>query len=240
MSTVPAGQGGPDVQPIKGTLLSALAPADRDHLLALGDRRRFAEHDVLLRQGDPTDHVLVLLAGWVRVYSTNVVGQEVVLAIRGPGDVLGELGALHGWTRTVSLRAMEPVRVLQLRRQQFVDCLRERPDIAIALVKQVSTRLRDTETALQEFATQDVSRRVAGHLLRIARQHGVEGPDGIELDIPLSQQEIANRVGASPRGVARAMAMLRDRGMLTTARRRIVIVRPSLLRSFAGNQPNGR
>lgn len=228
-----------EIQPVKGTLLSALTSADREHLLAVGEQRLFDTDDVLMRQGDPTDHVLVMLAGWVRAYSTNREGQEVVLAVRGPGDVLGELAALHGWPRTISLRAMERVQVLQLRRQQFLNCLYERPGIAIALVKQVSTRLRDAEAALLEFATQDVSRRVAGYLLRIAGQHGIADDNGIELGISLSQQDIASGIGASPRGVARAMAMLRDRGIVTTAPRRIVIVRPDVLRKFAGHTQNG-
>jgi CRP/FNR family cyclic AMP-dependent transcriptional regulator len=229
-----------NIEPIPGTLLSSLAAEDSDYLLSLGERRRFEENDVLLRQGDPTDHVLVVLSGWIRAYSTNQDGNEVVFAVRGPGDLLGELAALHGWTRTVSLRAMEQVQVVQLLRRQFIACLHDRPKIAIALIKQVSTRLYDAETALLEFATQDVSRRVAGYLLRISRQHGIQRTEGIEVGMPLSQHEIATRVGASPRAVARAMAILRERGIITTTPRRIVIVRPDVLRSFAGRVPNGR
>lgn len=224
-----------DDEPVSRSPLYPLTPADRDHLLAIGEQRMFDEDDVLIHQGDPTDHVFVVLAGRVRAYSTNRDGHEVVLAVRGPGDVLGEVAALHGWPRTISLRAMDRVHVLQLRRQQFLDVLRERPEIAIALVKLVSIRLHEADAALLEFATQDVSRRVAGYLLRIAGQHGVADADGIQLGVALSQQEIANRVGASPRGVSRAMAMLRDRGMVVTAPRRIVILRPEMLRSFAGN-----
>jgi CRP/FNR family cyclic AMP-dependent transcriptional regulator len=229
-----------NVQPVKGTLLSAMAPTDCDYLLSLGEVRRFPENAVLLQQGDPSDHVFVVLFGWSRAYSTNSDGQEVVLAIRGPGDLLGELAALHGWPRTVSLRAIEPVEAVQLRRHQFLDALLERPEIAVALIKQVSTRLHDAEMALLEFATQDVIRRVAGYLLRMARQHGIQRPDGLEVGVPLSQQEIACRVGASPRAVARAMSILRERGLIATSPLRVVIVRPDLLRSFARHVPNGR
>lgn len=228
-----------DGQPTEGTLFAYLEPVDRAYLVSLGDRRRFAEGDVLLRQGDPTDHVLVLLSGWVRIYSTGRDGQEVVLALRGPGDVLGELAALHGWDRTASIQALEPVGVAQLRSARFLDCLNARPTIAIAMIKQMSTRLREAEMALLDFATQDVSRRVASYLARMARQHGIPGPNGIALSVPLSQQDIANRVGASLRGVARAMAVLRERGIVVSARRRIVIARPDVLRSFAGNVPDG-
>lgn len=231
-----------DSQVADGSLFGYLDRDDRAYLLELGESRRFDRGDVLLREGDPTDHVFVLSSGWVRVYSASPDGQEVVLALRGPGDLIGELAVLHGWNRTVSIAALEPLVVVQLRAAQFVGSLRDRPGIAIAMIKQTSARLREHEQALLEFATQDVSRRVAGYLLRMARQHGLPGPRGVALSVPLSQQDIANRVGASLRAVARAMAMLRERGLVVTTRRGIVVARPEVLRSFVGpaNVPNGR
>ncbi|HEX4703577.1 MAG TPA: Crp/Fnr family transcriptional regulator [Pseudonocardiaceae bacterium] len=228
-----------DIRPVDGTLLGYLGTPDSDHLVSLGVRRHFAEGDVLLRQGDPTDHVLVLLSGWVRVYSLTQDGQETVIALRGPGDAVGELAALHGWDRTASVQALAPVEAVQLLRHQFIECLHHRPTIAVALIKQMSIRLREIESTLLDVTTLDVSRRVAVYLLRMARQHGTPNPAGTDLGMPLSQQDIANRVGASLRGVARAMALLRDRGIVVTTRRRIVIARPDVLRSFAGNMPRG-
>jgi CRP-like cAMP-binding protein len=222
-----------DIEPARNSLFSYLASTHREYLVSVGERRRFAEGVVLLRQGDPGDHVFVVLSGWVRIYSTNANGDDVVIALRGPGDILGELAALHGWSRTVSVEAIEPVVVMQLRRDRFLECLYRQPDIGIAMIKQVSARLREAEMALQDFATQDVSRRVGSHLLRMVVQHGIPEPDGIALSIPLSQQDIANRVGASLRAVARAMALLRERGIVVTNRRRIVVCRPDVLRSFA-------
>jgi CRP/FNR family transcriptional regulator, cyclic AMP receptor protein len=227
------------VRPIDGTLLGYLDAADRDHLSDLGVHRRFAEGDVLLRQGDPTDHVLVLLTGWARVYSLSPDGQETVIALRGPGDAVGELAALHGWDRTASVQALSPVDAIQLRRHQFIECLHRRPTIAVAMIKQMSIRLREIETNLLDVTTLDVSRRVAAYLLRMAHQHDTPNPGGTDLGIPLSQQDIANRVGASLRGVARAMALLRDRGIVVTTRRHIVIARPDVLRAFADNVPRG-
>jgi CRP/FNR family cyclic AMP-dependent transcriptional regulator len=129
--------------------------------------------------------------------------------------------------------------VLQLLRDQFVECLYTRPMIAVGLIKQMSTRLREVENILVEVNTLDLNRRVATYLWRLANRHGTPGPDGVVLGMPLSQQDIAGRVGASLRGVARALAMLRRRGIICTTRRRIVIVRPDVLRSFAGNMPDG-
>lgn len=225
-----------DLQPVEGSLLGFLSDADRVYLVSGGVRRQFAENDVLLRQGDPTDHVLVVETGWVRIYFTDPDGQEIVIGLRGPGDVVGERAALHDWDRTATVQALTPVAVTQLSRGQFMDTLLVRPTIAIAMIKLMSNRLREADTALMEVATLGVSGRVAAYLLRLAAQHGIPDNEGMALSMPLSQQEIANRVGASLRAVARAIALLRERGIIATTRpRRIVIVRPDVLRSFAGN-----
>jgi CRP/FNR family transcriptional regulator, cyclic AMP receptor protein len=76
-------------------------------------------------------------------------------------------------------------------------------------------------------------------LLRIGRQHGVRTAEGVELGLALSHQEISSRVGASPRAIARAMSLLRERGLISTGRKHIVILRPEVLRKFAGDAPNG-
>lgn len=216
-----------------GSLFAYLPAAERDFLRTLGLTRSFARDELLLREGDPTDHVYVLVSGWVRVYSSTPDGQEVLIAIRGPGDVIGDLAALLGIPRTASVRTLESVSVIQIRSAQFVARLRERPDFAIAMIKQMSMRLREAESVRVDVATMDVTRRVATYLLRLIEEHGMHRPTGTVLRIPLSQQDIANRVGASRRAVARAMAVLRDRQIIRTAPRQIVVVRPDVLALFA-------
>lgn len=227
-----------DLPPVEGSLLSYVSAADRDLLMSTGVRRRFVENELMLHQGDPSDHVFLLMAGWVRVYAITADGQENMIALRGPGDLVGELAAINGWDRIASVQALTPVHVVQLVRTAFVDCVYANPAIAVGLIKQLSARLREVEATLLEVNTLDVSRRVATYLLYLASRHGAPGPDGVALGMPLSQQDIAGRVGASLRGVTRALALLRDRGIIFTNRKQIVIVRPDVLRSFANNTPD--
>jgi CRP/FNR family transcriptional regulator, cyclic AMP receptor protein len=220
-------------EPVTGSLLAYLNAEDRAFLLELGKRRRFAAGDMLLWQGDPTDHVLVIMAGWVRVYADTANGHEVLIALRGPGDVVGDQAALHGWTRTASVRTLEKVDAIQLRSEHLDHCLRARPSIAIALLRQMSERLREAETVRMEYVALDVTKRVAAYLIRLARQHGIPHHEGLALRMPLTQQDIANHLGASRRTVARALAVLRERRIVTTLRRRILILRPDVLDVFA-------
>ncbi|WP_410619618.1 Crp/Fnr family transcriptional regulator [Amycolatopsis sp. cmx-8-4] len=222
-----------------GALLGYLTDADREYLLAQGVRRRFRANDVVLMEGDPSDHVHVLVSGWVRVSTIVEDGREVLFGLRGPGEVLGELAAINGWTRTVSCRAIEPCHVVQLTGDRFLAALRARPEIAIATIKTVAVRLRAAESARVDSAAFDVSRRVAVHLVRLADEHGRTVPEGILIEAALSQADIAGQVGAARRTVARSLSVLRDRGIIETGRRRILVRRMRVLRALARSEPNG-
>lgn len=223
----------------EGVLLAYLAKADRDYLLARGTRRRFRPNDVVLMEGDPSDHVHVLVTGWVRVSKIVEDGHEVLFGLRGPGEVLGDLAAVTGWPRTARVRAIEPCTVVQLTGAQFLDVLRTRPEIAIATIKSLAVRLRNAESARVDSAVFDVSRRVAGHLVRLAEERGREVPDGVLIEGAYSQEDIAAQIGAARRTVARALRVLRERGIVETGRRRILIRKPRVLRAFARSEPNG-
>ncbi|NBH07157.1 Crp/Fnr family transcriptional regulator [Amycolatopsis sp. SID8362] len=222
-----------------GALLAYLADADREYLLARGTRRRFRANDVVLMEGDPSDHVHVLVSGWVRVSAIVEDGREVLFGLRGPGEVLGDLAAVTGRPRTASVRAIEPCTVFQLTGAQFIDVLHARPEIAIATIKTVAARLRNAESARVDSAALDVTRRVAVHLLRLADEHGRSVPEGVVIEAALSQTDIAAQVGAARRTVARALRVLRERGIVETGRRRILIRKPRVLEAFARSEPNG-
>ncbi|HEX3786693.1 MAG TPA: Crp/Fnr family transcriptional regulator [Pseudonocardiaceae bacterium] len=225
---------------VAGSLLAYLESGAQGQLLAHGVRRSFAADEVLLRYGDPTDHVFVLVHGWVRVSVSAQHGQQILFALRGPGDVLGDLAALHpSWPRTATVRALDTVGVVQLTGEQFVATLHARPAIAIGLVRQMAGRLREAEAARVDHATLGVGQRVAAYLWRLAEQHGAAGPEGIVIGMPLTQQDLADRVGSSLRAVARAMAWLRERHIVITSRRRIVVTGPEVLRRLARSAPDG-
>jgi CRP/FNR family cyclic AMP-dependent transcriptional regulator len=223
----------------EGALLAYLADADREYLLARGVRRRFRANDVVLMEGDPSDHVHVLVSGWVRVSAVVEDGREVLFGLRGPGEVLGDLAAVTGRPRSASVRAIEPCTVYQLTGAQFVAVLRARPEIAIATIKTVAVRLRHAESARVDAAALDVTRRVAVHLVRLAEEHGTPVPEGVVIDAPLSQADIAAQIGAARRTVARALRVLREKGIIETGRRRILVRRMRVLRAFASSEPNG-
>lgn len=225
--------------PVPGSLLGYLAPPDRDFLLDRALIRALPADTTLMHEGDPTDHVLVLLSGWVRVYTNASDGQVVLLALRGPGDVIGDLAALMGSTRSGTVHTLQETEYAQFTHDGFLACLHDRPAVAIALFRQLAGRLRDAEAARVNSATMDVAQRVAAFLVRLADAHGSGSAEGTVIGMPLTQQDIADSIGGSRRAVARAIKTFRDRGMLLTRRRRFVVSELEVLRRLAGTVPDG-
>ncbi|MEU5095848.1 Crp/Fnr family transcriptional regulator [Streptomyces sp. NPDC020996] len=217
--------------------LARLESEDRSTLLALGRTMDFTPRTVLLRQEEPSAHVLLLLHGWTKITAAAANGYEALLALRGPGDIVGESAALTGRPRAATVTALEPVRAVAVERDRFKDFLNHSPAVAFALLGLTSDRTRAADRRRLEFASMSVRERLAVLLLDLARLHGRHTPDGIELAVPLSKQELAGSVGASREMVQRLLRELRDKQAITTGRRALVIRRPDILRRIAATAP---
>lgn len=215
------------------SFVSFLPPRAWEAVAAAGVSRRYPAGKSLILQGDPTDHVLVITAGWVRVSATDPDGHETLLALRGPGDIVGDAAAFTGEPRAASITTLQEVDVLQLRQQDFHTVFTREPAVATALIRTLYAREQESEEARRNLAALDVSGRIARYLVRLAERHGQPGPDGVVLAVALTQQDLANHTAASLRAVARALAGFRDRGVIRTGRRRVIIQRLDVLRDWA-------
>jgi CRP-like cAMP-binding protein len=177
--------------------------------------------------------VLILRSGQAKVTVPDRDGHEVILGFRGPGELLGELSAVDGATRSASATALEPLVALGLPGDAFRGLLDRRPAVARALLGVVALRLREADRQRLEFAAYDVPGRVARRLVELAGRFGRECPDGVEITLGLSQEELAGWAGCSREGVSKALATLRGLGWIDTRRRRIVVRDMAALRRFA-------
>jgi CRP/FNR family transcriptional regulator, cyclic AMP receptor protein len=221
------------VQPEAGSFLSGLAPEEVEALRSAGTVRRHRRQATLFSEGDRSESVVLLLAGRVKIVSSTADGREVVLGLRGPGDLLGELSAVDGERRSASAIALEPVEALSMARTTFRQLLETRPALSIALLELLAGRLRDADRKRAEYAAHDALGRVARRLSELADRYGERTPDGVSIGIALSQDELAGWTGASREAVTRALRSLRARGLITTSRRAVVVVDPDALRRAA-------
>lgn len=222
-----------DLQPVPGSFLAGLAPTDRAALFVSGRSRRVARREFLYRQGDPGDHVLYVLTGWTKVVASSERGNEVLLALRGPGDVLGELAALDGRPRAAAVVSLTPLTTVVVSASHFVAGLQDRPTVALGLLRELAGRLRDADRKRLESVAQSTAERLAAFLLDLVDSHGVPGKGGTTVDMPLSQREIGGAVAASRETVAKLLRVLRERDIVRTSRNRIVVVRRDALEGLA-------
>lgn len=204
--------------------LARLDEADRAELTARGRHRRWPAGASLFLEGDRSTTVVVVVSGRVKVFSLTEQGEEVVLAVRGPGALLGELSAVDGAERGASVAALEPVIALVVPVPDFVAFLHQHAGAAMVLLRLVTSRLRDADRKRVEFGAFDIAARVAGRLVELAERFGEPGPHGVRIAVPLSQDELAGWVGASREAVAKALRALRDRGLVTTGRRTMTVL----------------
>ncbi|MEU3217862.1 Crp/Fnr family transcriptional regulator [Streptomyces sp. NPDC006971] len=229
---VPDGDGLDDRVPF----LARLEREDRVSLLGLGRELVFACRAPLLRQDEPSAYVLLILNGWTKVTTSAPNGYEALHALRGPGDIVGESAALTGRPRSATVTALSPVRTVVVEHEKFRAFVAGSPDVSLTLLALTADRTRAADRRSLEFAAMTVRERFAVLLLDLARTHGARTDEGIELDIPLSKQELAGAVGASREMVQRLLKDLRERGIVMTGRRAMVIVRPDALRRIARAQ----
>lgn len=220
--------------------LARLQQGDRDLLLGLGRRMSYSAREVLLREHEPSGHVLVILHGWTKVTTAAANGYEALLALRGPGDLVGEGAALSNRPRSATVSALGPLEAQLITEDAFHSLLDEHPRIARGLLALTTDRTRASDRRRLQFAALNVQERLASVLLELARGHGTRTQEGLHITPPLTQQELAGSIGASREAVARLLKGLRDRGVVHTGRRGLVVVQPEVLRriSVAGERTN--
>jgi len=174
--------------------------------------------------------VVLLRSGRVKVTSTTPAGREVVLAFRGPGELVGELGAIDDEPRSATIVAVDPVEALTIPPRDFLAFLEEHPSASLALVRVLSQRLRDADAKRIEFAALNTLGRVAHRLLELCDRFGDPENGSIRIALPLSQEELAGWTGSSLESVGRALQTMRELHWIATRRREIRVLDLDALR----------
>lgn len=219
-----------------GTFLDGLTDSEAEDLRSIGRTRSYGPNVTLFHHGDEAGPVVVLLAGRAKVLSLSSAGREVIVAVRGPGDLLGEMSAIDGEPRSATVTTLEPVEALLIPGSAFAAFLERRPRAALVILRMVAGRLRYADASQADFATHDVMGRVAFRLVELCERFGEAAAEGggIEIELPLSQEELASWTGASREAVSKALQLLRSLKILETGRRRVVVRDLEALRARAG------
>lgn len=210
-----------------------LTATDAAELAGLGVLTRYERGEVLFSQGADPDSVVLLLRGRVKVVAVTENGHESLLALRGPGDVVGEMAAIDGGKRSATVTTLEPVTGVAVPVAVFQAYVHARPAAAAALLGMLADRLRESDRLRAGFGAYGTAVRLARRLLDLADEHGTPMVDGsVALYVGLTQQDLAASIGASRESVGRDLAMFRENAMVSRQRRPIVIADVAALREF--------
>jgi CRP/FNR family cyclic AMP-dependent transcriptional regulator len=200
--------------------LASLSDAAVRELAGHGMVRSFRKNAVVINEGEAGDSLYVILSGRVRIFLTNDDGREMTLDTRDPGDMIGEM-SLDGGLRSASIMCLEPTTFSIVSRAALRQAIVANPDFALHVISNLIGRVRQTTDLVKNLGLLDVYGRVAGLLLKLATEQ-----DGrLIVTEKLTQQEIADRVGASRDMVNRIFKELTAGGYLSVERRQIIINR---------------
>ncbi len=211
-----------------------LTDEERTVLSGLGRITVFPSGAVMCVEGEPVTHVFVLVDGWVKIRAVTSDGHELVLALRGQGDVIGELAGETTGYRTATVQAIGTVRALIVAFEKFSSFLDSHLGAGHAYRRMFAQRWNDAESLLRTRSVTNGAQRLARLLLDLAARHGIETDRGIHVVMPLTQVELASMAGTSRATVTRALSNWRRRGIIRTGQRDITITDLGALRKVAG------
>ncbi len=194
---------------------------------------RLRRGEVLFREGDSGDRLYVVTDGKVKLGRTSTDGRENLLAILGPGQMFGELSLFDPGPRSATATAVTDGSVRSLSNEELTRLLAERPDVARGLLNQLASRLRRANDVVADLVFSDVPGRVAKALLDLANRFGRSAGEGVHVHHDLTQEELAQLVGASRETVNKALADFAARGWLRLEPRSVVLLDVERLRHRA-------
>jgi CRP-like cAMP-binding protein len=212
----------PDAGP-RHAFLDRLGPEEATALRSRAVVRHFERGATLMHHDEVPGRVLVLERGHAKVTLLSEDGKEIVLAFRGPGDLLGELSALGHKPRSATVRAVDPVDALALAAAEFDALLEQHPRIALVVLRVVIERLREADRQQFEFAAYHTLGRVARRIVELAERFGEPCDDGVRITLGISQEELAGWAGASREATSKALHDLRAMSLIETERRHITV-----------------
>lgn len=186
--------------------------------------RRFSAGQVLFHLGDPGGLLYIISRGKIKISYTTPDGQEVVLAILGPGDFFGELALLDDSPRSATAESLEPTETWTLHREDFIHYITENPAFALHVLQTLAQHIRRLNAQLADIFFLDLPGRLARTLLHLADQYGRKEGTGTLIDLALTQTDLAEMTGATRVSINKALGRFRRSGWIEINGRRVTIL----------------
>lgn len=208
---------------VTATFFDALSAADRAVLASAMRPIHLPAGRTLFHQGEAGDRFALLTSGRAKIIARAATGRRVLVGLRGAGEIVGEVALLSGTTRSADVIAVDPVQALVGSAEVYRRCILERPGALLVLCRSIAERLRESDVGRVDAAALPGSARLAARLIDLADRYGVPHENGVRIELPITQEELADWTATSRPVVARALAEFRVAGFVTTGRRNLVL-----------------
>lgn len=219
-------------------LFANMSESDQDAVLALASSHRYAAGTAVFEQGESAGYFYVLLSGRLRVTQVDRNGQQTIIRMINPGDLFGIARAMKRIDYPGTATAVTDSVALQWPMDVWDTLTEQHPRLSINAMQTIGQRLQEAHTRLRELSTEEVERRVAHAVLRLANQGGKKEADGIRIDFPISKQDIAEMTGTTLHTVSRILSAWERAGLVQGGRQKLLIREPHQLFLIGeGQQP---
>lgn len=215
---------------------AGLEPADLDAILALARSSRVRKDAEVFSQGEDATSFFLLLAGHIRVVRTSPDGHQVVARYINEGELFGIAVAMGRPSYPASAVAAVDCVVLTWPNSAWTELQAIAPGFSQSAYRTIGARLQETQAQVMEMSTQQVEQRIAHALLRIVNQSGRKTAEGIEIDFPITRQDIAEMTGTTLHTVSRLLSAWEDQGIVRSGRQKVTVTNPHALMLVADNR----
>ena len=224
----------------RSEVFETLSVSEMSRLMQAVEQLDLPRHHQIFASGSPNQSLYFIERGSVRVTRPSPDGRAfVILALLGPGDLLGELSRTED-THDSSAETIEDCRIYQLSRRDFEGLVRENPGFALGLIQVLSHRLKHAQSRIEDLVFRQVPSRIAKLFINLADNHGKVTPAGIILDLPLTHQEIADIVGSSRVTVTQVLNRFRALRWVNVKSKRVTISNILALEDLIASDANPR
>ena len=213
----------------RSLIFSSLDEDELAELSGLAIERSFESNEFVFWEGDAPDWFYIVIEGRIKVLKHASSGKEFIIAFFDTGEMFGEVAVFEGKSYPASAQALTETKVLAIKKNDFLSFLSNRPRVALQIISVLGGRLRDAQSRLKDLASERVEQRLARILLMLSSKIGP--------NIPFTRQEIADMVGTTTETAIRITSRLKDRGIISSVRGKIIILDETKLKLLSEGPP---
>jgi CRP/FNR family transcriptional regulator len=206
-------------------IFSDLSEQQISEVVDLIERKNFKKGDNIFLEGDVSDRLYIVNSGSIKAFRYTKEGKEQILYIMSSGDSIGELNLLKKSKYKYSAAALEDTNMCIISKDNFDGLLKKYPELTLKILEGIHDRMDNLEDLVQNLSTKDVEARIADLLLHFIKDFGVETKHGIEMDMPLSREEMGNYIGTTRETISRKLASLQEEGVIEMSGSRKIIIK---------------